>query len=363
MTVNLAIEDFANWGIPKCKLVTIAGPCSVESEEQIHLTAKALAAQKIPILRGGIWKPRTRPGTFKGVGKEALFWLADAAKKNHMKSAVEVANAQHVETSLKAGIDILWIGARSTVSPFVVQEIADALRGVDIPVMIKNPINPDLELWVGAIERINYAGIKKIAAIHRGFSTFEKNTYRNVPNWSIPLELKRLIPNIPMICDPSHISGNIDLIPHISQKAIDLNFDGLMIESHYDPSIALSDKDQQLTPAALGKLIHDLIIRNAESDDEEFKDQLKRLRTSIDKIDYEFLELLASRSKLVSEIGLYKKENNITIFQPERWAEIVKTRTHYGQEITLSEELILDILKAIHRESIAIQTKVMNDEK
>lgn len=338
----------------------IAGPCSVETEDQIHRTANDLAKYDVQVLRGGVWKPRTRPGSFKGIGPEALTWLAAAAKSNGLKSAVEVANAEHVELSLRAGIDILWIGARSTVSPFVVQEIADALAGVDIPVMIKNPINPDLELWIGAIERIHLAGINKIAAIHRGFSNYEKNTYRNVPNWNIPLELKRLIPHIPLICDPSHISGSIDLIPHISQKAMDLNFDGLMIESHYDPSMALSDKDQQLKPSEIGTLLEQLLIRTTETTDEEFRDQLKRLRTSIDKIDYEILELLASRSKLVHEIGLFKKENNITIFQPERWAEIVKTRSAYGKEISLSEEMLLDLVKIIHRESISIQTKVMN---
>jgi chorismate mutase len=267
-----------------------------------------------------------------------------------------------VEDCLKAGIDILWIGARSTVSPFVVQEIADALRGVDMPILIKNPINPDIELWIGAIERINHAGITKIAAIHRGFSQYEKNTYRNTPNWNIPLELKRLVPNLPVICDPSHICGSIDLIPHISQKAMDLNFDGLMIESHYDPSIALSDKDQQLKPAELARLIEHLIIRDIDSENIEFKDQLLRLRTEIDKIDFEVLELIASRLKLIQEIGIYKKENNITIFQPERWAQIVESRKKYGKEIHLSEEMILDLVKLIHRESISIQTKVMQDE-
>lgn len=362
MTTSIKSEHLNTWLDTSLKTFVIAGPCSVESEEQIHKTAKALSEYNIPVLRGGIWKPRTRPGSFTGIGKEGIQWLADAAKANNMKSAVEVANAQHVEDCLKAGIDIFWIGARSSVSPFVVQEIADALKGVDIPVMIKNPINPDIELWIGAIERIHQAGINKIAAIHRGFSQYEKNTYRNTPNWNIPLELKRLLPNLPVICDPSHICGSIDLIPHVSQKAMDLNFDGLMLESHFDPSNALSDKDQQLKPSDVMTLIEELVIRNIDTENTEFKNQLIRLRKEIDKIDYEVLELLASRSKLVNEIGKYKKANNITIFQPERWAEIVETRKKYGTEIHLSEELILDLVKLIHRESISVQTKVMQDE-
>jgi chorismate mutase len=363
MTVKTAIAGLSEWGLPAAKMVLISGPCSVESESQIEQTAAALAEHQVQILRGGIWKPRTRPGSFMGIGDGALPWLVNAAKNNHLKSAVEVANAKHVEAALKAGVDILWIGARSTVSPFVVQEIADALQGVDIPVMIKNPINPDLDLWIGAIERINHAGIHKIAAIHRGFSTYEKNIYRNVPNWNIPLELKRLIPNIPLFCDPSHICGSLDLIQHISQKALDLNFDGLMIESHIDPHHALSDKDQQLSPAALGAILEQLIIRSSTSTDQVFIDNLKKLRNDIDKIDYEMLELVAARNKIIEAIGVYKKENNITIFQPERWAEIVDTRKQYGEEIKLSDELIMDLIKAIHREAIAIQTNILNNGK
>jgi chorismate mutase len=363
MTVNTAIAGLSEWGLPAAKMILISGPCSVESESQIEQTAAALAEHQVQILRGGIWKPRTRPGSFMGIGDGALPWLVNAAKNNHLKSAVEVANAKHVEAALKAGVDILWIGARSTVSPFVVQEIADALQGVDIPVMIKNPINPDLDLWIGAIERINHAGIHKIAAIHRGFSTYEKNIYRNVPNWNIPLELKRLIPNIPLFCDPSHICGSLDLIQHISQKALDLNFDGLMIESHIDPHHALSDKDQQLSPRALGAILEHLIIRSSTSTDQVFIDNLKKLRNDIDKIDYEMLELVAARNKIIEAIGVYKKENNITIFQPERWAEIVDSRKQYGEEIKLSDELIMDLIKAIHREAIAIQTNILNNGK
>jgi len=363
MTVNTAIAGLSEWGLPAAKMILISGPCSVESESQIEQTAAALAEHQVQILRGGIWKPRTRPGSFMGIGDGALPWLVSAAKNNHLKSAVEVANAKHVEAALNAGVDILWIGARSTVSPFVVQEIADALQGVDIPVMIKNPINPDLDLWIGAIERINHAGIHKIAAIHRGFSTYEKNIYRNVPNWNIPLELKRLIPNIPLFCDPSHICGSLDLIQHISQKALDLNFDGLMIESHIDPHHALSDKDQQLSPRALGAILEHLIIRSSTSTDQVFIDNLKKLRNDIDKIDYEMLELVAARNKIIEAIGVYKKENNITIFQPERWAEIVDTRKQYGEEIKLSDELIMDLIKAIHREAIAIQTNILNNGK
>ncbi len=362
MIEDIEFKPLSTWAPHTLKTFVIAGPCSVESEIQIHTTAKALASYGVPVLRGGLWKPRTRPGSFMGMGSEGVEWLASAAKTNGMLSASEVANSNHVELCLKAGIDIMWIGARSTVSPFVVQEIADALRGTNVPVLIKNPINPDLQLWMGAIERISAAGIEKIGAIHRGFSQYEKNTYRNAPNWNIPLELKRLAPHIPLFCDPSHICGSLDLIPHISQKAMDLNFDGIMLESHFDPAHALSDKDQQLLPSELSKIISELIIRNPQSNNTAFIDQLLQLRSEIDKIDYEVLELLAARSALVHQIGLYKKENNITIFQPERWSEIVETRKKYGQEIHLSEELILDLVKNIHRESISIQTKVMQDE-
>lgn len=340
--------------------LVIAGPCSVETEEQVQQTAKQLAKQNVQVLRGGIWKPRTRPGSFTGVGKDALRWLADAAQANGLYSSVEVATAEHVEQSLAAGIDILWIGARSTVSPFVVQELADALQGVNIPVLIKNPINPDLELWIGAIERLQKAGIQSMAAIHRGFSSFDKKQYRNVPNWDIPLELKRRMPDMPLICDPSHICGNKTLIAHVAQRAMDLNFEGLMIEAHYHPAVALSDKEQQLSPQELGELLAALVIRTVDSDNAVFLNQLQLLREKIDKLDYDILELLAERNRLVTDIGNYKKENNVSIYQPERWADILKTRTHYGKEITLSEELILAVLNAIHQESISIQTKVMN---
>lgn len=348
------------WGLKSIKPLIISGPCSVETKEQMYKVASDLSAYNVSVLRGGIWKPRTRPNAFAGIGKIGLEWLAGAAKSIGIPSAVEVANAEQVEESLKAGIDILWIGARSTVSPFTVQEIADALQGTNIPVMIKNPINPDLELWIGAIERINKAGINKIIAIHRGFSSYEKKNYRNIPNWDIPLELNRRMPDLPLICDPSHICGSRDLIAHVSQKALDLNFNGLIIETHPDPINALSDKEQQLTPAQLGELIKGLVVRDINSENIDFISKLQLLRERIDKIDYDVLELLAERNKLVHEIGIFKKDNNVSIFQPERWAEIVQTRSKYGKEIHLSEELILDMVKAMHRESIAVQTKVMN---
>lgn len=362
MSLNLHIRPLSDWNLPQHKTLVIAGPCSVESEEQIHATALALACQHVSALRGGIWKPRTRPNTFTGIGREGLRWLAEAGKNAGLPSAVEVANARHVEDSLHAGIDMLWIGARSTVSPFTVQEIADALSGTDIPVMVKNPINPDLDLWIGALERLNQAGITRLMAVHRGFSSYDKNTYRNKPNWNIPLELKRLLPALPLICDPSHISGTADLVFHVAQKALDLNFDGLMIEAHIDPASALSDKEQQLMPEQVGELIRNLVVRNEFSDNPEFLNKLQQLRSSIDKVDYEVLELLANRMRLVAEIGAYKKENNITIFQPERWAEVVRTRLGYGREIHLSEDLILDLVRIIHRESIMIQTRVMNKD-
>lgn len=340
----------------------IAGPCSVESEQQIHSIAVELKQAGVTCLRGGIWKPRSLPGSFQGIGSAALPWLKQAASENGLLCATEVATAEQCEEALKMGIDILWIGARSTVSPFVVQEIADALQGSKIPVMIKNPINPDLELWCGGIERLQKAGIQQLSAVHRGFSSYEKKQYRNVPNWEIPLELKRRYPDIRMICDPSHISGKRELIAHVAQLALDLNFEGLMIEVHNEPDKALSDKEQQITPANFAQVIQGLIVRTLSSDDASFRNQLVLLRKKIDKIDYEILELLAERNKLVEGIGHYKKANNVSVFQPERWEEIVQTRNKYGKEIALSNELINDLIQLIHRESIGLQNRIMNKD-
>ena len=343
--------------------ITICGPCSVESEEQILTAAHALSNySKLDALRGGIWKPRTRPNSFEGRGKVALKWLKQAGKAIQKPVATEVANIKHVEEALKHEIDILWIGARTTVNPFAVQEIADALKGTNIPVMIKNPVNPDLSLWIGAIERIQGAGINKIYAIHRGFSTYEKSIYRNKPKWDIPIELKRKFPEIPMICDPSHICGSKDLISKISQSAYDLNFDGLMIESHPSPKDALSDADQQLTPNDLCKLLDSLVYRKVKLNPEG-KNILEVYREQIDAFDNELIEIFFQRMNVVEEIAKYKKNNNVTIYQPNRWDSILKSRIENGFSKGLSEKFIKSIFQSIHNESIEHQAQIMNEEK
>jgi chorismate mutase len=342
--------------------MVIAGPCGVESESQIFETAEALSKLNVQMLRGGIWKPRTRPESFEGIGAQGLKWLKQAGLTYNMPVTVEVASPLHVEQALQAGIDALWIGARTTVNPFLVQQIADALKGVEVPVMVKNPINPELELWIGAIERIYKSGIDCIAAIHRGFSSYEKTKYRNVPNWQIPIELKRRLPSLPMLCDPSHISGRRELIASVAQTAIDLNYDGLMIESHIAPQEALSDVEQQLTPDALGELLDGLIIRSATVDDVIFLNLLEELRDKIDKIDADILAKMSERMQVAREIGLYKKENNITILQVERWKEILRTRLEIGRNKELTGDFIVKLYALIHDESIHQQTEVMNRE-
>jgi chorismate mutase len=355
----MQFNALSDWGFSFSRPLIISGPCGVESEKQIHDTADALSKCNVQMLRGGIWKPRTRPGSFEGIGAEGLKWLKEAGRKNKLPVTVEVASAKHVEDALSADIDVLWIGARTTVNPFIVQQIADALLGVKIPVMIKNPINPELELWIGAIERINKAGIECIAAIHRGFSTFEKTKYRNTPNWQIPIELKRRLPSLPLICDPSHICGKRKLIAGISQRALDLDFDGLMIESHINPEKALSDVEQQLTPAELGELLDSLVIRSVTADDVIFSSLLEELRDKIDTIDADILDKMSERMMIAREIGLYKKENNITILQVERWTEILRTRMALGLTKDLTEEFIKKLYALIHDESIHQQTTVM----
>jgi chorismate mutase len=343
------------------KPVIISGPCSAETEEQTLATAQQLAATgKIHALRAGIWKPRTRPGQYEGAGEPALAWLNKAGKMTGLPTATEVANAHHVEACLKAGIDILWIGARTTVNPFSVQEIADALKGVDIPVMVKNPVNPDLELWIGAIERLSKAGIQKMAAIHRGFSATDKGAFRNAPMWDMPIELKTRIPELDIICDPSHITGNRELIALVSQKALDLNMAGLMIESHITPDQAWSDAKQQVTPAVLGKLVGELIVREAATENPEFKSELAALRDKIDRLDEDILTKLAARLKISEVLGQYKRDNNVTVLQVKRWEEIVASRMAIGKALGLSEEFTRELLKLVHIESIQIQTEVMN---
>lgn len=353
------INNFQNiFGLSKP--IVIAGPCSAESEKQTLETAHQLKKHENLIFRAGIWKPRTRPNSFEGIGSKGLQWLQKVKKETGLKSTVEVAKAKHVELALKHEVDILWIGARTTGNPFAMQEIADSLKEVDIPVMVKNPINPEVNLWIGAIERLFDSGIYNLAAIHRGFFTYKNSKYRNIPQWQLALDLKRKFPKIPMICDPSHITGNRNHILEIAQKAMDMSYDGLMIETHIDPKNALSDKEQQITPAELENILNKLVIRNFETDDVEFKATLKQLRIQIDDLDIELLDVLKRRMDLVEKIGVHKKENEVTILQNNRWIEMLKSRVKYGEKNGLSELFIQQLLKAIHQESIDKQNNVMN---
>jgi chorismate mutase len=364
MKLNLNIQPLESWIKTGKEPLLIAGPCSAETEDQLVATAHLLAKTgRVSALRAGIWKPRTRPGEFEGIGSIGLEWLKRAKEETGLPTAVEVATAKHVEEALKAGVDILWVGARSTANPFTVQEIADALKGVDVPVMVKNPVNPDLTLWIGALERINNAGITKLAAIHRGFSSYEKSAFRNEPMWDLAINLKTHAPHLPIICDPSHISGNRDLIPYISQKALDMDMQGLMIESHIDPTIAWTDAKQQVTPAALEELIGRLTLRKPETRNVEVNDKLADLRNSIDKIDDLVIQKMAERMQIVEQIGNYKRDNNITILQVSRWDEILNKRTSYARALKLSTEFTEKLLELIHSESIRKQTEIMNKDQ
>jgi len=340
--------------------VIIAGPCSAESEEQVLKTARALAKQNIDLFRSGIWKPRTRPGSFEGVGVIGLKWLQTVKKETGLPVTTEVANREHVFEALKHGIDVLWLGARTTVNPFSVQEVADALKGVDIPVMIKNPINPDVKLWMGAIERIAKAGISKIAVIHRGFSSFGSSKYRNEPRWQLTIELKRRIPDLQIICDNSHICGRRDTLAMVAQRAMDLQMDGLMTEVHPNPDEAWSDAAQQITPATFGKLVKGLKVRSVSTDDVEFLEHIDDLRNQIDHVDNELMDLFGKRMKLAESIGKYKKKNNISILQANRWNEILEQSVAKGREKGLSDGFVTQVLTAMHQESINHQTKIMN---
>jgi 3-deoxy-7-phosphoheptulonate synthase len=362
METILEVEPITQWTHHKRRPLVISGPCSAETEEQVMQTARELAASgKVDIFRAGIWKPRTRPGTFEGMGSAALPWLKRVKEETGMGISTEVANARHVYEALKYGVDYLWVGARSTANPFVVQEIADALQGSDATVLVKNPINPELELWVGAIERIQKAGIKRIGAIHRGFSSYEKTQFRNIPHWLIPVELKQRVANLPIICDPSHICGNRTLLLEVSQKAMDLNFDGLMLESHIDPSVALSDAAQQVTPRALACLLNRLVMREPESTDSNFLNELEELRGKIDIYDEQLIDILEQRMKVARTIAQCKKENNITILQTKRWAEVVQKNLALGVKKGLGSDFINNMLRLIHQESINHQNKVMNE--
>ena len=338
----------------------IAGPCSAESPEQLLTVAKAVKAMDIAIMRAGVWKPRTRPNSFEGKGKEALSWIKEVKKETGLSFAIEVANPTHVELACEAGIDILWLGARTTVNPFTVQEIADALQGIDKIVLAKNPINPELSLWIGALERLHRAGIQKLGAIHRGFSSFQKSRFRNQPLWQIALELKTLHPELPLIADPSHIAGNRKMIFEVSQKALDLDYDGLMIETHPDPDNALSDAQQQITPTVLAAILKELRVSERSSSNALFINQLEILREKIDHMDQELIEVLSARMKLTEKIGDYKKENQVTVFQLERWNEIMNTRPEWAKLAQLAPDFIRELYKIIHDESIRIQTEIMN---
>jgi chorismate mutase len=341
--------------------LVIAGPCSAETEEQVLKIAHQLKDTDTSVLRAGIWKPRTRPGNFEGVGALGLKWLQKAKQETGLLITTEVANANHVDLALKHDVDILWIGARTTVSPFIVQEIADAVKGTDKIVLVKNPVNPDLALWLGAVERFYTAGITKLGVIHRGFSTYEKTRYRNNPEWQIPIDLQNTFPDLPLILDPSHIAGRRDIIFDLCQTALDLNYDGLMVETHFDPDNAWSDANQQITPATLDKMTVDLKIRKVESDEAEFKNQLNTMRTQIDLIDDQIMDMLGKRMKIVDNIGALKKKNNVAILQVKRWNEVLGRMILEGEQNKLSEEFVLKIYKAIHQESINHQKKVIND--
>ncbi|NDW08842.1 bifunctional 3-deoxy-7-phosphoheptulonate synthase/chorismate mutase type II [Dysgonomonas sp. 520] len=352
----MELESILLPGMDAKRPFLIAGPCSAETEEQVMKTTKELAANGVKILRAGIWKPRTKPGGFEGVGSEGLQWLKKVKQETGMYVSTEVATEKHVYEALKYGVDLLWVGARTTANPFAVQEIADALKGVDIPVLVKNPVNPDLELWIGALERLSNAGLKKLGAIHRGFSSYDKKIYRNLPQWHIPIELKRRYPNLPIICDPSHIGGKRDLVLPLSQQAMDLNFDGLIIETHCNPDEAWSDASQQVTPAKLKEIMDSLVIRDSKQTTED----LSALRKQIDELDDQLLELLAKRMRVSQEIGTFKKEHNMTIVQTNRYDEILTKRINQASEMGMNPEFMRVVLEAIHEESVRQQVDIMN---
>ena len=363
MALELEINPIKHWLPQINNPLIIAGPCSLETEEQAMDTARQLAKDhRVFVYRGGVWKPRTRPGSFEGIGSIGLKWLQMVREETGMPVGTEVANAQHAEEALKAGLDVLWIGARSTASPFVVQEIADVVRGTDAVVMVKNPVNPDVQLWVGAFERLSQAGIKNLVAIHRGFTPFRETEYRNYPNWKTVIELRRIMPNLPIICDPSHIGGKREYLYDISQKAFDMGMEGLMIESHRDPSCALSDKEQQLTPTDLAKLLDRLIIRNVTTDNKLFDNQLELLRNRIDALDRELLETLSSRMEIARQIGQYKKDNNVTALQIGRFAELMEKRMKLGESLNLNPHLVQQLFQHIHEDSVRMQTEIMDKE-
>lgn len=359
---KLELVPLYDWGMfTEPRPSVVAGPCSAETEEQVMETARGLKELGINVFRAGIWKPRTHPGSFEGIGTEGLRWMQKAKREFGLKIATEVASERHVMECLKFGVDLVWLGARTTANPFLVQEIADALKDTDIPVLVKNPVNPDLELWIGALERLNRAGIKKLGVIHRGFSTFEKIKYRNDPQWQMAIELRSLYPELPFFVDPSHMGGSREYIREISQRSLDLGFEGLMIESHCNPSCALSDARQQLTPAELSDLLYNQIaVRDADSDSPQWKENIDQLRAKIDVIDENLLYILASRMKVSRQIGQYKKDNNIAILQTSRWDAVLAKVVEKGADYDLPERFLTAVFNAIHEASVEAQNEIIS---
>ena len=355
-----SVHDWGFFTLPRP--MVIAGPCSAESEEQVMETARGLAAFGIHVLRAGVWKPRTHPGCFEGAGIPALKWLQRVKKELGMKVATEVASAGHVYACLKYGIDMVWIGARTTANPFLVQEIADALEDTDIPVLVKNPVNPDLDLWIGALERLNRAGVTKLGVIHRGFSTSQKIAYRNDPIWKIAIELRTRYPSLPFFADPSHMGGSREYLQEISQRALDLGLEGLMVESHCDPSCALSDAKQQLTPPELKQMLESLVVRDSDTDNDAYRSGIDALRSRIDVIDEGLLATLASRLEISRKIGTYKKEHNIAIIQASRWDSILEKMIAEGAALGLSREFVTAVFTAIHEESVRVQNDILAND-
>ena len=353
----MELESILLPGVEDKRPMVIAGPCSAETEEQVMETAKDLAKNGVRIFRAGIWKPRTKPGGFEGVGSVGLTWLQEVKKETGMLVATEVANKQHVEEALNAGVDVLWIGARTSANPFAMQEIADSLVGADVPVLVKNPVNPDLELWIGAMQRIYNAGIRQIGAIHRGFSAYGKHLYRNMPQWHIPIELRRRMPELTLICDPSHIGGKRELVAPLSQQAMDMGFDGLIVESHCDPDRAWSDKSQQVTPEVLNFILNMLVVR----DTTQTTESLTLLRQQIDQIDNDLLEALSKRMRISREIGQYKKEHSMPVVQTGRYDDILNSRAAAAEELGMNGDFMKTVYQAIHEESVRQQIEVLNN--
>ena len=359
---RLDIVSIDDWGLfDEQPLKVIAGPCSAESRSQVLRTAEQLRCQGVSVYRAGLWKPRTHPGSFEGVGHEGLEWLLEAREQFGVRIATEVAGASHVQECLDAGVDLVWIGARTTASPFLMQEIAEALAGTDIPVLVKNPVNPDLELWIGALERLSRAGVKKLGVIHRGFSTYEKQRYRNDPQWQIAIELRSRFPHLPFFVDPSHLAGNTEYVEEIAQRSLDLGFDGLMFEAHHCPSEALSDADQQLTPCQLGDLLSNkLVVRASDIDSPQWHETIDELRAKIDVLDEMLIKTLAARMQVCRQIGEYKKANNVAILQTSRWDEVLEKVVEKGADYGLAKKFVTAVFNTIHEESVETQNQILS---